>query len=234
MTGAVKEVNQDLDNIDHCLSNFICDQNIDILPQVLQEVGIEQYFKLLCQELQIDLTTNLSTALNHNTNVDKAIFLNDCIYTALLYEGGHHNKVRRTDMKVMLVYGLFRNNKLLFDEIHNKIDAHKQLNEDQLSLYHSNKNKTVFKTTADWHCVINDTNDMFYYYKQWNCSEIIQRIKDQRYKMCGYQDSLIITSVFTKLHATAWKTRWAKMKSFKRNFPAIVNTNRLLWLKEVS
>lgn len=222
MTDAVKET---VDNIDFCLANFTCDQDISILPQVLEEVGVGEYFKLLCRELEID-----PDELKDSGNSQ---FLEDCVFTALLYEGGHHNKVRRTDMKVMLIYGLFRNNKILFDSIHSQIDAHKQLNEEQLSLYRSSKNKVVFKTTADWHCVINDANDMFFYYKDWNCLEIQQRIKDQRYKMSGYEDSLNISSVFTKLHATSWKTRWGKMKSFKRNFPAIVNANRIKWLKTV-
>lgn len=201
--------------IDKAISSFSCEMYPETLSEVFKDYSLSEYLKRY-----IDV-------VNFGENIQK----HQAQYIVLLYEGSVHMKLDYPATRTLLLYGLFRKNKDLFIKIHEEIQPHKQVKENVLELLLNIINVTEFKDTYDVVSIINDTNDMFLYTFDGNFKIIEEKILQQiskTYRNSDYEN--IKEYIFNKIVAIQWKSRWAKLKSFHRNYPQIVKDTRVKFL----
>lgn len=221
-------------DINELLDGYKVETNIGILPKVFFDYGLKDYFTKACEEFSINVfygNFEVFSLITRGslTRAKDIEFYKICKFTSLVYEGCIYNKLSYKDIQIALIYSLFNylSFKKFFDEIHFSIKDAKKLNVDQIDELEWIFPKEKFKQTCDLFRVLTDAKEMYVYWCTPLDQELISKIDNHFSKMPGISSELCIEYIFTEILKTNWKTRWAKMKSFNRNFNKLVHTLKL-------
>lgn len=209
--------------IERAIREYNCESNPNIILRVYSDHGLKDYFKGYCTSMGIFKGNDGYTVNEQSHFRSKEIITERFPYIALLYEGGVSMRLSYTEMRTLLLYGIFFNLDVRFDLLHNSISEEKQITEEELSKLRRISGKTSFRNTCDIESIITDSLEMGLYYKPNDFTLIESKMSKHRRSMSGMIDEDICKSlIFSRIRGHNWKTRWGNMKSFKRNWPAIV------------
>lgn len=207
------------DTINQAITNFNCEQHTDILKTVYKDLGLSQYF---------------NKAIEHYKATELSVPVEKLSKIALLYEGGAFMKLPYNEMQALMLYGLFVKKKQTFLNIHESIAVHHRIGEKTMKLLEEIIDKIVIKKSYDIANIINDHVEMFMYVDKDDFFPIECMIKGHSVAMNHtLSEKELIDVIFMKLQAYQWKSRWAKMKSFKRNYPQILKDIKIRYSEKM-
>lgn len=208
--------------VEKLLLGYSCETNIAILVKAFSDFSIKEYFKILLKELKIDNFEEFSKLKESDIKSEELkLFFYNCKLTSLIFEGSYHSKLSYSDTQIALIAGLYCGlfKRRLFELVPEK----NSLDEDQYKKLFQVLDKTALKHTSDLNAVLIDAFEMYPYWCQSDYPIVLEKISKHNKTMYDLDISVSINVVIVKLHQISWKTRWAKIKSFNRNYPSIVN-----------
>lgn len=228
-------------HIDELLTQYKMETDIGVLPKIFFDYGLKDYFNKACEYFNIITfygSFEAFSALKREniTKVKDLEFYKICKYTALVYEGCSFNKLSYKETQTALIYSLFKTlgYKTFVEQINSSIKETKQLSVEQYDELQWIFPKEKFKQSCDLYNVFTDANEMYVYWCIALDSEVISKIDNHFKKMPRISSELCIEYIFTQIKKISWKTRWAKMKAFNRNYYTVVDSLRKETIKELS
>lgn len=226
--------------IDQLLTQYKCESDISILDKVFFDYGLRDYFNKLCEQYNIVFFYGsfeaFSAIKRENILRTKDLeFYKICKFTALIFEGCKHINCSYKQTQLGLLYGAFNSlgySKFSLD-VHEKVKDKNKISEEQLDELKWILPKEKFKNSCDLYMVLMDAREMFVYWCEYLDTEITDKVQAHFKKMYSIPQSMCVDYIFTQIKKTNWKTRWAKLKAFNRDFYKVTETLRIKLLNHL-
>lgn len=219
---------------------------IEELKKSMSGLNMEQHYKNV-REVFVDnaIKEYFDNYVNHHfTDLEQALEQKKFIFKAkslmLYYEGGLFHNLSTSEMKQLMLYGLFKiDNRTkkaqepaveLLQRFHNALPEKRQVSDTVIENVFDLLLKDMARNKRDVATITKDAALMELYFCDDSSKETVEyAIHDKMnsgYVDRSYSYSTSVDYVHDKLLIPMWNSRWAKVKSFSRNWPKLVAQSR--------
>lgn len=219
---------------------------IEELKKSMSGLNMEQHYKNV-REVFVDcgIKEYFDNYVNHKfTSLEQALTIKIFIFKAknlmLYYEGGLFHNLSTSEMKQLMLYGLFKiDNRTkkaqepaveLLQRFHIALPEKRQVSDTVIENVFDLLLKDMTRNKRDVATITKDAALMELYFDDDSSKETIEftihNKMNSGYVDHSYSYPVAVDCIHDKLLIPLWSSRWAKLKAFNRNWPKLVAQSR--------